>query len=186
MKVLWEVLQNGEHLTLETVILPMCLLPREGLFHRAISSGVLILRGAYREMDFRFYGVNKFSRRTLFCIGQMFFQVVCYIYFTRIVVMIFDMTVPFRYTFLNPVFREGGTFVFFILTGYTFRPTLENPYLLLSQEELDEDDVEMDDVVVYDRKHNSDQVTLRSSNTKILGSSENLSSDSKAWNVAVI
>ncbi|XP_055343252.1 LOW QUALITY PROTEIN: protein GPR107-like [Paramacrobiotus metropolitanus] len=106
---------------------------------------------------------SNLQRMRLF--RRFYMLVVCYIYFTRIVVMIFDMTVPFRYTYLNTVFREGGTFIFFLLTGYTFRPTLENPYLLLSQEDADNDndDVEMDDVVVYDRKHNSDQITLRSS-----------------------
>lgn len=93
--------------------------------------------------------------------------------------MIFDMTVPFRYTYLNSVFREGGTFIFFILTGYTFRPTMENPYLTLSQMDED-DDVEMDDVVVYEKKHNSDQVTLRSSSVRMVGNSENVLIDSKA------
>jgi hypothetical protein len=36
------------------------------------------------------------------------------------------MTVPFRYTFLNTVLQEGGTFIFFLLTGYTFRPALKD------------------------------------------------------------
>lgn len=38
---------------------------------------------------------------------------------------------------------EMATLVFFVLTGYKFRPASDNPYLQLSQEE---DDVEMESV----------------------------------------
>lgn len=39
---------------------------------------------------------------------------------------------------------ETATLVFFVLTGYKFRPASDNPYLQLSQEE---DDLEMESVV---------------------------------------
>jgi hypothetical protein len=38
------------------------------------------------------------------------------------------------------MFREMATFVFFVMTGYKFRPAASNPYLQLPQEE--EEDVE--------------------------------------------
>ena len=83
------------------------------------------------------------------------------------------MTIPFRYTYLSSVFQEGGTFIFFILTGFTFRPTLENPYLRLPQdaEEEDSDDVEMDDVVVFDQ-NKMDRVVMRTSSARIGSDSE--------------
>lgn len=38
---------------------------------------------------------------------------------------------------------EVSTLIFFVLTGYKFRPASNNPYLQLPQ---DEEDVEMDEV----------------------------------------
>ena len=38
---------------------------------------------------------------------------------------------------------EASTLIFFVLTGYKFRPASNNPYLQLP---LDEEDVEMDQV----------------------------------------
>ena len=38
---------------------------------------------------------------------------------------------------------EASTLIFFVLTGYKFRPASNNPYLQLP---LDEEDVEMDEV----------------------------------------
>lgn len=40
--------------------------------------------------------------------------------------------------------NEMATLVFFVLTGYKFRPASDNPYLQLSQD--DEDDLEMEAV----------------------------------------
>ena len=47
------------------------------------------------------------------------------------------------------MFREMATYVFFVLTGYKFRPASANPYFTLSAEELAEagDDEETDVVV---------------------------------------
>ena len=58
-----------------------------------------------------------------------------------------QMTVPFRYEWLNDMFREIGTLVFFIVTGYKFRPASDNPYLQVPVDS-DEEDVEMDEVWV--------------------------------------
>lgn len=53
------------------------------------------------------------------------------------------MTVPFQYAWLDEMFREIATFVFFVLTGYKFRPASANPYFQVS----DEDDSNEMDVV---------------------------------------
>ena len=44
------------------------------------------------------------------------------------------------------MFKEMGTYVFFVLTGYKFRPASANPYFTLTAEELAQidDDDEMD------------------------------------------
>ena len=55
------------------------------------------------------------------------------------------MTVPFRYEWLNDMFREIGTLVFFIVTGYKFRPASDNPYLQVPVDS-DEEELEMDEV----------------------------------------
>jgi len=53
--------------------------------------------------------------------------------------VIFDV-----HTLLFPQFLvEVSTLIFFVLTGYKFRPASNNPYLQLPQ---DEEDVEMDEV----------------------------------------
>lgn len=37
-------------------------------------------------------------------------------------------TVPFQYSWIDEMFREMATFVFFVMTGYKFRPAAANPY----------------------------------------------------------
>ncbi|XP_035878267.1 protein GPR107 isoform X3 [Phyllostomus discolor] len=70
--------------------------------------------------------------------------IVCYIYFTRIIAFFLKFAVPFQWKWLYQLLDETATLVFFVLTGYKFRPASDNPYLQLSQEE---DDVEMESVV---------------------------------------
>ncbi|XP_070310737.1 protein GPR107 isoform X2 [Odocoileus virginianus] len=70
--------------------------------------------------------------------------IVCYIYFTRIIAFLLKLAVPFQWKWLYQLLDEMATLVFFVLTGYKFRPASDNPYLQLSQEE---DDLEMESVV---------------------------------------
>ncbi|XP_008058911.2 protein GPR107 [Carlito syrichta] len=70
--------------------------------------------------------------------------IVCYIYFTRIIAFLLKLAVPFQWQWLYQLLDEMATLVFFVLTGYKFRPASDNPYLQLSQEE---DDLEMESVV---------------------------------------
>ena len=44
------------------------------------------------------------------------------------------------------MFREMATFVFFVMTGYKFRPASNNPYFAVSTE--DDDDFEMGQVLI--------------------------------------
>ncbi|XP_064815475.1 protein GPR108-like isoform X2 [Oncorhynchus masou masou] len=70
-------------------------------------------------------------------------MIVCYIYFTRIIAILLKVTVPFQWQWCYEFLVEVSTLIFFVLTGYKFRPASNNPYLQLP---LDEEDVEMDEV----------------------------------------
>nr|CAD7423953.1 unnamed protein product [Timema monikensis] len=56
------------------------------------------------------------------------------------------ITVPFQYEWLDEMFHEMATYVFFVMTGYKFRPASANPYFQLTPDD-DDDDAEMDVVV---------------------------------------
>uniref|UniRef100_A0A674MA78 G protein-coupled receptor 108 n=1 Tax=Takifugu rubripes TaxID=31033 RepID=A0A674MA78_TAKRU len=71
-------------------------------------------------------------------------MIVCYIYFTRIIAILLKVTLPFQWQWCFEFLVELSTLIFFVLTGYKFRPASNNPYLQLPQ---DEEDVEMDEVV---------------------------------------
>ncbi|KAI3353432.1 hypothetical protein L3Q82_019961 [Scortum barcoo] len=70
-------------------------------------------------------------------------MIVCYIYFTRIIAILLKVTMPFQWQWCYEFLVEVSTLIFFVLTGYKFRPASNNPYLQLPQ---DEEDVEMDEV----------------------------------------
>ncbi|GIY88892.1 protein GPR107 [Caerostris darwini] len=89
---------------------------------------------------------------------HFYVMIVCYIYFTRIIVYLLKITVPFQYEWLDEVFRESATFTFFILTGINFKPTASNPYFRLSQE----DDIEMDEVITQTGFTENVSKTMRS------------------------
>ncbi|XP_076838913.1 protein GPR108 [Brachyhypopomus gauderio] len=71
-------------------------------------------------------------------------MIVCYIYFTRIIAILLKLTVPFQWQWCQEFLIEVSTLVFFVLTGFKFRPASNNPYLQLPQ---DEEDMEMDEVL---------------------------------------
>lgn len=62
-------------------------------------------------------------------------MVIVYIYFTRIAVYLLAATIPFYLLWLGPLATESATFIFFVVTGYEFRPAVDNPYLKLSTED---------------------------------------------------
>lgn len=69
--------------------------------------------------------------------------VVCYIYFTRIIVYLLRISLPFQYEWMDVFCQHAAIFVFFVLTGYHFQPTPQNPYFRVAQDE----DLEMEEVL---------------------------------------
>ncbi|CAO3638071.1 unnamed protein product [Mucor fragilis] len=64
-----------------------------------------------------------------------------YIYITRIVVQLFQASLPFRYvTWAGEAVNEVATFLFYIFIGYKFRPYPDNPYMQVPVDEEDADE----------------------------------------------
>jgi hypothetical protein len=80
------------------------------------------------------------SLRKLKLFRQFYIMIVCYIYFTRIIVFLLKITVPFQYAWLDELFREMATYAFYIMTAYKFRPITQSPYFSVRDLEDDEDD----------------------------------------------
>ncbi|XP_068979466.1 protein GPR107 isoform X1 [Bombus flavifrons] len=94
-------------------------------------------------------GKAAVNLRKLKLFKHFYIMIFSYIYFTRIIVYLLKITVPFQYEWLDEMFREMFTYVFFVLTGYKFRAASANPYFTLTNDETaqaDEDD-EMDVVL---------------------------------------
>ncbi|PNF43747.1 Protein GPR107 [Cryptotermes secundus] len=89
-------------------------------------------------------GKAAINLRKLKLFRHFYIMIICYIYSTRIIVYLLKITVPFQYEWLDEMFHEMATYVFFVLTGYKFRPASANPYFQLSTDE----DAEETDIVV--------------------------------------
>uniref|UniRef100_W8BCB0 Protein GPR107 n=1 Tax=Ceratitis capitata TaxID=7213 RepID=W8BCB0_CERCA len=86
-------------------------------------------------------GKAAINLRKLKLFRQFYIMIVCYIYFTRIIVYLLKMTVAFQYAWLDEMFHEMATYVFFVLTAYKFRPTSSHPYFSVRDD--DDDEVEV-------------------------------------------
>lgn len=84
-------------------------------------------------------GKAAVNLRKLKLFRHFYVMIVCYIYFTRIIVYLLKITVPFQYGWLDEMFREMATYVFFVLTGYKFRPAAHNPYFSVPLDDDEED-----------------------------------------------
>ena len=80
-------------------------------------------------------GKAALNMKKLQLFRQFYLMVVCYIYFTRIIVYLVDATLPFRLIWLGDFFTEIATIAFFCITGYKFRPAVDNPYFSLQGNE---------------------------------------------------
>lgn len=66
---------------------------------------------------------------------QYYIIVICYIYFTRVVVSALEIITSYRYQWTSVVAGELATLAFYVFTGYNFRPKVHNPYFALDDEE---------------------------------------------------
>ncbi|XP_013149519.1 PREDICTED: protein GPR107 [Papilio polytes] len=82
-------------------------------------------------------GKAAINLRKLKLFRHFYVMIVCYIYFTRIVVSLLKILVPFQYSWIDEMFHEIATFVFFVMTGYKFRPAAANPYFTPNYEDVE-------------------------------------------------
>ena len=75
---------------------------------------------------------------------RFYVMIVCYIYFTRIIVYLLKAAMPFQLEWVDVLFQHLATLIFFVFTGYHFQPTTTNPYFRLTDE-----DLEMEEVYVH-------------------------------------
>lgn len=71
---------------------------------------------------------------------QFYVMIVVYIYFTRIIVYLVKITVPFNYNWLDQLFQHVATLAFFVFTGVKFQPASSNSLYQLLQEEIEMDE----------------------------------------------
>ncbi|KAK4257149.1 hypothetical protein QN277_006773 [Acacia crassicarpa] len=61
--------------------------------------------------------------------------VICYIYFTRVVVYALQTITSYKYSWASVVCAELATLSFYVFTGYKFKPEAHNPYFVIDDEE---------------------------------------------------
>lgn len=83
------------------------------------------------------------SLKKLRLFRQFYIMIVCYIYFTRIIVYLLKATVPFQYFWLDEMFKETATYIFYVLTAYKFRPVPSHPYFAVDSDDEPDDEVEV-------------------------------------------
>ncbi|KAE8055043.1 hypothetical protein FH972_011913 [Carpinus fangiana] len=66
---------------------------------------------------------------------QYYIVVICYIYFTRVVVYALETITSYRYLWTSVLAAELATLAFYVFTGYKFRPEAHNPYFVIDDEE---------------------------------------------------
>ena len=82
---------------------------------------------------------------------SFYLLVVAYVYSTRILVYLFATLLNYKHLWVRYFVIEVVTLTFYVVTGYQFRPMVENPYLGLKKDE-DDDDVGDDDNFVNERE----------------------------------
>lgn len=90
-------------------------------------------------------GKAQHSLMKLQLFRQFYVMVVAYIYFTRIAVYLLAATIPFNYLWLGPCSQESATLLFFVITGWKFRPAPNNPYFPVEAEEMEEQEYGLQD-----------------------------------------
>ena len=72
---------------------------------------------------------------------RFYIMIVCYVYFTRIIVYLLKAAMPFQFEWIDTFFQHVATLVFFILTGYHFQPAPAEFYFRLTDEDLEMEEV---------------------------------------------
>ncbi|XP_058064342.1 protein GPR107 [Anopheles bellator] len=103
-------------------------------------------------------GKAAINLRKLKLFRQFYIMIVCYIYFTRIIIILLKITVAFQYAWLDEMFKQMATYVFFVLTGYKFRPVSQHPYFSVQDEELDDDDDDDEEVEILTQSSLSESI----------------------------
>lgn len=88
-------------------------------------------------------GKAAMNLRKLQLFRQFYIMIVCYIYFTRFVVLLLRQTLPFQYVWMNELFKEAATYIFYVLTAYKFRPMPYHPYFQVDSDDDDDGEVEV-------------------------------------------
>lgn len=66
---------------------------------------------------------------------QYYMVVVCYIYFTRVIVVVLANVTSYHNAWVSILASEMATLAFYVFTGYKFRPAPFNPYFMLDDDE---------------------------------------------------
>ncbi|CAN0915155.1 Protein CANDIDATE G-PROTEIN COUPLED RECEPTOR 7 [Linum grandiflorum] len=66
---------------------------------------------------------------------QYYIVVICYIYFTRVVVNALETITSYKYLWTSVVASELATLAFYLFTGLKFKPEAHNPYFVIDDEE---------------------------------------------------
>ena len=109
--------------------------------HLIPSSSTILIHRQAAEADGKAH--NNLLKLQMF--RRFYIMVIVYIYFTRIAVYLIEATVPFYMMWTGPLAHEIATLVFFIITGYQFRPAIDNPYLPVSSEDFEGKEYGLDD-----------------------------------------
>lgn len=78
---------------------------------------------------------------------QYYVVVICYIYFTRVVVYALSTITSYRYFWTSAIAGELATLAFYVFTGYKFKPEVRNPYFAIddAEEEAAAEALKLDD-----------------------------------------
>ncbi|GAB9474542.1 Transmembrane protein [Globisporangium polare] len=107
---------------------------------------------------------------------SFYLSVVTYIYFTRIALFLLTASLPYDATWVAVLLGEAASAAFFTVTGYHFRPVMQNPYLEVAPhhiEALDEFSIDDSDDDLEIQQQQSVPLQRRSDALKLNGSYRN-------------